>query len=340
MEYECPVCQCASIANHVGDRDLLDIECLRCGKYRITGTAETMLSRREISEDERLLLSMWIYENQGVEFSSDHIRRFPKVSKPSVHDRGLRLIREFARRNTSLGEEVKLDFVSEHIRSSSTRISREKYAQLAYEDQEKVKAIFELMSLSWCRNTTELIFLINDYLTNELGWLKDWMTTGVTISPEGWIHLEEQEYESADSPIAFIAMWFDPQTDRLWAEGIEPAITGAGYRPLKINQEIFLGRIEDKIMASIRGSKFVVADFTDQRDAVIYECGFAQGLGIPVIHTCRKDDFEKTNFDVSHYPFLIWENDKIEQFRKELKEKILALWGEGPYIVQDDEADG
>jgi len=193
MEYECPICQCAAISNPVGGRDILDIECLRCRKYIITGTAAAMLDGKSISMDDRLLLSMWMFENQGVELDSEHIKNFPIVDMPSLHERACNLIREFARRNPSMGDEVELDFVSKHIEPTATRISRDEYANLNPKDQEKVKALFEWMSISRCKNSSELIFLLVDYMTDDLGWLKDWTVTGVTISPSGWINLEEQK---------------------------------------------------------------------------------------------------------------------------------------------------
>ena len=45
-------------------------------------------------------------------------------------------------------------------------------------------------------------------------------------------------------------------------------------------------------MHQIRKSKFLIADFTGQRGGVYYEAGFAYGLGLPVIWTCRKDWFD------------------------------------------------
>ncbi len=37
------------------------------------------------------------------------------------------------------------------------------------------------------------------------------------------------------------------------------------------------------------GLRFMIADFTGHRGGVYFEAGFAHGLGIPVIWTCRED---------------------------------------------------
>jgi hypothetical protein len=43
----------------------------------------------------------------------------------------------------------------------------------------------------------------------------------------------------------------------------------------------------------------LVADFTGQRGGVYWEAGFAQGLGIPVIRTCKSDELWKLHFDTA-----------------------------------------
>jgi hypothetical protein len=70
---------------------------------------------------------------------------------------------------------------------------------------------------------------------------------------------------------------------------IEAAVTRAGYRPMRIDGHEYIGGIMDEIIARIRESRFVVADLTHNRGGVYYEAGFAFGLGIPVIPTCRND---------------------------------------------------
>ena len=90
-------------------------------------------------------------------------------------------------------------------------------------------------------------------------------------------------------------------------------------------------RIDNEIVALIRQSKFIVADYTGQRGGVYFESGFAQGLGLPVIWTCREDDMENLHFDTSHFNFLPWEEDKLPEFEEKLKNRILAVIGKGTY---------
>ena len=52
------------------------------------------------------------------------------------------------------------------------------------------------------------------------------------------------------------------------------------------------------------------------RGGVYYEAGFAQGLGLPVIWTCRKDMIDYVHFDTRHCAHIDWEAPD------ELKDKL------------------
>lgn len=106
-------------------------------------------------------------------------------------------------------------------------------------------------------------------------------------------------------------------------EPFRTAIEAAGYKPLRIDQKEHINRIPDETVAEIRRSKFVAADFTGSRGGVYFEAGFATGLGIPVIWTCRRDWVEKLHFDTSQFTHIVWEND--EDLRARLLNRIRAV---------------
>ncbi len=114
--------------------------------------------------------------------------------------------------------------------------------------------------------------------------------------------------------------------------GIEPAIKDAGYKPLRIDQKEHINKIDDEIIAEIRRSRFLVADFTHgvdgARGGVYYEAGFAHGLNLPVIFTCREDAVEELHFDTEHYNHIVWTTPA--DLREKLTNRILAVIGEGP----------
>lgn len=143
------------------------------------------------------------------------------------------------------------------------------------------------------------------------------------ITVEGYNYIESLA-SGVHSNRVFVAMWFDASMKEVYYKGIEPAIREAGYEPTRVDQEQFLTKIDDKIIAEIRRSAFVVADFTHgengQRGSVYYEAGFAHGLNIPVIFLCRQTEEDKElnlAFDTQQYPHILWENEE------DLKEKLL-----------------
>jgi hypothetical protein len=82
----------------------------------------------------------------------------------------------------------------------------------------------------------------------------------------------------------------------------------AGYSPVRLDDEDYVGGITDEIMAQIRRSRFVVADYTGQRHNVYFEAGFALGLGLTVIPTCQADENDKLQFDIRHLNTLVWKS--------------------------------
>ena len=152
------------------------------------------------------------------------------------------------------------------------------------------------------------------------------------LTVEGYTHLEELDSKVVVSSQAFVAMWFDKSMDGAFEKGIHPAIKDAGYNPLRIDEKEHLNKIDDQIIAEIRRSRFIVADFTHggggPRGGVYYEAGFAHGLNIPVIFTCRKDGLDNIHFDTRQYPHIVWETP--EQLRDMLAKRIGAVIGDGP----------
>lgn len=72
----------------------------------------------------------------------------------------------------------------------------------------------------------------------------------------------------------------------------------------------------------------MIADLTHQNRGAYWEAGFAEGLGKPVIYTCRKDVFEDktkgTHFDTNHHLTVVWEPDNLDDAVERLKATIRA----------------
>ena len=190
-------------------------------------------------------------------------------------------------------------------------------------------------AMAWSESTSarELRYLL-DYLSDDQQrWMERKYQTGTSycVTVDGYRRIAEVK-TNLDSAQAFVAMWFDDGMDDAYSNGIEPAIRDAGYRPVRIDRKPDVNKIDDEIIAGIRRSRFLVADFTHGKDGarggVYFEAGFAFGLNIPVIHTCREDAIDQIHFDTRQYHHTAW--SRPDELRTKLKNRILALIGEGP----------
>ena len=129
-------------------------------------------------------------------------------------------------------------------------------------------------------------------------------------------------------------MWFDDQMKKIYDETIALGIIDAGYHPHRVDQREYNDKIDDEIIVQIRRSRFIVADFTGHRGGVYYEAGFAKGFGLEVIMTCRKDHMENLHFDIRQYNCIEWEQDKLGDFRKKIKNRIERVFGQGTNQLQ------
>ena len=152
-----------------------------------------------------------------------------------------------------------------------------------------------------------------------------------TITVAGYNRIADLR-TNVDSSQAFVAMWFDDTMTKAYEDGIEAGILDAGFNPIRIDRKDHVNKIEDEIIAEIRRSRFLVADFTQGKDGVrggvYYEAGFAQGLGLPVVFTCHEDSMKTLHFDTAHYSHIVWAEPK--DLREKLKNRIRAVIGQGP----------
>jgi hypothetical protein len=95
---------------------------------------------------------------------------------------------------------------------------------------------------------------------------------------------------------------------------------------------LHLNKVDDEIIAEIRRSRFLVADVTCEpgkvRGGVYFEAGFAMGLNIPIIWTCKETSMNDLHFDTRQYPHIVWKHSA--DLYTQLKARIGRLIGDGP----------
>ena len=169
-----------------------------------------------------------------------------------------------------------------------------------------------------------LLFLERYLDSDELGWVINKLEADGYVKQHPEIGafprlvLESKGYERAemmrtripsDSNQAFVAMWYTEEMRKIYDEGIKPAVVDAGFVPMLIQEEEFLGKICEKILREVEKSRFLICDVTGARPNAHFEASYAQGLGLPIIWTCRKKTRKKDmHFDTQAYRHILWED--------------------------------
>ncbi len=144
------------------------------------------------------------------------------------------------------------------------------------------------------------------------------------LTVEAWRRLESAS--PRDSGRCLVAMHFDPELLPVYRDGIGPAVeTDCGYTANRVDLQEFNGKVCDQILADIKQSAFVVADFTGHRQNVYFEAGFALGFGLKVIFCVRAGSVEEAHFDTRQYNHIVWSDPA--DLRAKLKARIIATVG-------------
>jgi len=135
---------------------------------------------------------------------------------------------------------------------------------------------------------------------------------------DGIEYVENLLQPNQNSKKIFLAFKFDDELSKIFNETISDMIRNLGLNPMIVNQDTTSHdeKISDKIISELKSSKILIADLTHHSQNVYYEIGYAMGMGIPIILTCKKDFMQNVAFDISQYPVFEWEGEN------ELKEKI------------------
>jgi nucleoside 2-deoxyribosyltransferase len=126
-----------------------------------------------------------------------------------------------------------------------------------------------------------------------------------------------------------MAMPFDdPDLDKIFTDHFKSAVKATGFDLKRLDEGQPAGLIDDRLRVEIRQSRFLIADLTHNNNGAYWEAGYAEGLGKPVIYTCRKDVFDNpqkgTHFDTNHHLTVVWEPDKLPEAVEKLKATIRA----------------
>lgn len=300
--------------------DLNHISCPTCGDIFVTGSYYATLgyNPQKLSQKEKVALSYYYKTHTLKNINNSNEAK-------TLSDHTIESILSSVNYPSSLLE--KIDLVLGHIYTNTEFLHRDVIINM----KRDYRRFF-------CFNRDELQEII-DYLKkmNYIRILSEGNERSFHLLPDGIKHIEESG-KNSKSDQCFVAMWFNDNMQKVYADIIKPAIIDVGYNPMKIDNKEHVNYITDEIIKEIRRSKFMVADLTGYRGGVYYEAGFAFGLGIPVIFTCHedwKDDIkedgiitrEGVHFDIKHRNMIFWKEETLEEFKKALINRIGAVVG-------------
>ena len=238
------------------------------------------------------------------------------------------------------------------------------YADILKDDYHRIIAVdqhLELVSDIAAKNLDEITGL--NRLLTELEYIESDITESdkrVRLTAKGWLRIDDLSKAISTSDSAFIAMWFDPQTNAC-REAIKEAVTACGYNPVIVDDTEFNDFIMDEVITLIRQARFLIADLTCMpeednkaktkvnggvRGGVYWEAGMAYGMGKTVIQTCKEDDcsINRIHFDLNQYTTIRWEDNNLTtghielynqvdnpSFAQKLVQRIMATVGKGSY---------
>lgn len=309
----CPLCDTPAYKNIDPRNDTALVVCTVCGKFRFSSEAERYLDSP--AKDKRRYRISYSMRSISERAAGKRDNSFFPVYMQSDWEKML------DRPDASVQEKLHsllryLGSLSEYPGHAADFDFKHDYSVLGAKNPEEacfyVRALQEQSLLSYQN------YSINDEVLQ------------FTLSTNGWVELDRIAQSGVESSNAFIAMWFDPSRSAFY-KGIEQAVTNAGYAPVRIDQVEHLNRIDDEIIARIRQSKFLIADFSGQRNGVYFEAGFMLGLGRPVIWLCEKEDHKNVHFDTRQYNTIDYLN--VDDLQTRLTTRIVANLGQGPHVT-------
>lgn len=305
----CPICKLDAKDVRIWDYgERITLECARCGKFTITGTAARMAESKDLGPK----LSAWIRErsesgSEVPEINSNTLKDVEgALPNYRVSEKQLLLLRAFERRTEFPGQSINV------------------VPNLDY-------------PLAWASGEKEFVYLLRSLIerglvrrTNGPADLNDSFVFEFEVTSAGWGFLEDHARPAVISDQVFVAMSFTPELTPAWKDGIQPALSKAKFRPYRVDAAPHIDRIDTKIVTEIKNSRFLVADVTQQRPGVYFEAGYALALGLPVFWCVQVDDLPNVHFDTRQYNHIVWENE--QQLADQLYLFVTAIVGKGSAI--------
>lgn len=292
LKLNCPICDFTTADSRpsaVANDEVINVSCKRCGNFAISIGVKLDTPNYKLSA----FLRDANLDKRQLQISNNNLNDVvSSIGDKSVSEKIIALLGAFAKLSKHPGDKVFINGETD-------------------------------FPLAWADSQREFNFIL-DALVSQ-GDVRNAKAGNFQITASGWTHIESHRTLNPSNRQVFVAMSFSESMKVVWLPGFKAGIEAAGYSAYRVDGVPHNNRIDAKIMADIKESKFVVADFTEQKAGVYFEAGYALGLGIPVIWCVRKDDLENVHFDTRQYGHIVWEN--AVDLSEKLNDYIVAIIG-------------
>lgn len=117
----------------------------------------------------------------------------------------------------------------------------------------------------------------------------------------------------------FVLMPFDNNFRDVYEVGIKQACKDAGAYCERVDEQIFVVNILERVYNQISKADVIVAEMTGRNPNVFYEVGYAHALNKQVILLTR--DADDIPFDLQHYPHIVYGNS-ITTLKSQLETRV------------------
>lgn len=125
--------------------------------------------------------------------------------------------------------------------------------------------------------------------------------------------------QTTPKTFVFVLMPFSEKFIDVYKVGIKPACKDAGAYCERVDEQIFVENILERVYNQIAKADLVVSEMTGRNPNVFYETGYAHALNKRVILlTQNADDIP---FDLKHYPHIVY-GESISVLKDELEKRV------------------
>jgi nucleoside 2-deoxyribosyltransferase len=295
----CPLCEYSSVSLRAYDHgDKCKVQCPRCGNFSASSLGISEARNSGIQH----FISAWLRDRherslESPEVTRDWVRTIAKVlPRYGVLDKQLLLLRYLAEKSPFPGASVEFE---------SRRDA----------------------PVAWAKQPEEASYLLRSLKERGLISRIETLQGPIIVTTDGWQYLDEHQGGQQTGHQGFVAMSFKTEMDGA-RDTIFQALRGAGYSPYRTDAAPHIDRIDSKIIAEIRNSRFLVADVTHQSQGVYFEAGFAMALGLPVFWLVKDDDKANLHFDTRQFNHIVWRDEA--HLEDQLRDFVVAILGRGP----------